>query len=53
MTDVPFDAVEDRQTCQGSRPNADVQRRFQGSPLSRPENTIAFAPDFGARWRAG
>jgi len=25
---------------------------FQGSPLSRPKNTIAFAPDFGVRGRA-
>src|SRR5712671_6157002 len=24
---------------------------FQGSPLSRPKNTIAFAPDFGVRGR--
>ena len=35
------------------RPNADIQcTAFQGSPLSRPKNTIAFTPDFGVRLRA-
>ena len=44
--------ANDRQTCQGSDPTRTSSAASKESPLSRPKNTIAFAPDFGARGRA-